>query len=68
MKLKNKVIIVTGAARHLGQAYAVRLAQEGAKLVITDVRDCSETLKLCEAAGAEVLSLDVDVTVVDQTE
>ena len=43
MKLKDKVIIITGAARHLGQAYAIRLAQEGAKLVVTDVRDCKET-------------------------
>ena len=68
MKLKDKVIIITGAARHLGQAYAVRLAQEGAKLVITDVRDCSETQKLCEAEGAEVVSLQIDVTNVEQTE
>jgi NAD(P)-dependent dehydrogenase (short-subunit alcohol dehydrogenase family) len=61
-RLQDKVIIVTGAARHLGQAYSVRLAQEGAKLVISDVLDCSETSALCEAEGAEVLVLGVDVT------
>ena len=68
MKLKDKVIIITGAARHLGQAYAIRLAQEGAKLVVTDVRDCKETEELCKAEGAEVISLATDVTDVQQTE
>ena len=34
MRLQDKVIIVTGAAHHIGQAYALRCAQEGAKLVI----------------------------------
>lgn len=61
-RLDGKVIVVTGAARHLGQAYAVRLAEEGAKLVLADVLDCAETTTLCEAAGAEVLALSVDVT------
>ena len=68
MRLEGKVIIVTGAARHLGQAYAVRLAREGARLAIADVLDCSETSALCEAEGAETLSLAVDVTSVAETE
>ena len=55
MRLEGKVIIITGAARHLGQAYAVRLAKEGAKLTVADVIDCAETARLCEAEGAEVL-------------
>ncbi len=67
MRLEGKVIIVTGAARHLGQAYAVRLAQEGAKLTVADVLDCSETARLCEAECAEVLPLSVDVTSEEET-
>ena len=67
MRLEGKVIIVTGAARHLGQAYAVRLAKEGAKLTVADVLDCSETARLCEAEGAEVLPLNVDVTSEEET-
>lgn len=67
MRLEGKVIIVTGAARHLGQAYAVRLAREGAKLAVADVLDCSETARLCEAEGAEVLPLNVDVTSEEET-
>ncbi len=67
MRLEGKVIIVTGAARHLGQAYAVRLAKEGAKLAIADVLDSSETARLCEAEGAEVLPLNVDVSSEEET-
>ena len=42
MRLQDKVVIITGAAHHIGQAYAVRAAQEGAKVVICDIRDCSD--------------------------
>lgn len=37
MKLQGKVAIVTGGARGLGKAYAMRMAEEGAKLVVVDV-------------------------------
>lgn len=36
MKLENKVAVVTGAGRGIGKAIAVRLADEGAKVVIVD--------------------------------
>lgn len=62
MRLKDKVCIVTGAGRNLGQAYSVRLASEGAKVVACDVLDCGETAQLVQAAGAECLPLRVDVT------
>ncbi len=61
-QLHNQVIIVTGAARHLGQAYAIKFAREGLRLVVCDVRDVSETAAACEAEGAEVLALQIDVT------
>ena len=35
--LKDKVAIVTGSARGLGAASARRLAEEGAKVIITDI-------------------------------
>ena len=62
MRLQDKVVIVTGAAHHIGQAYAVRAAQEGAKVVICDIRDCSETAEMVAEAGGEVLSLRTDVS------
>ena len=39
MKLKNKIAIITGAARGIGLACAERFIAEGAKVVITDVLD-----------------------------
>lgn len=62
MKLQGKVIVVTGAARGIGQEYAVAAAREGARVVAVDVNDCTDTRNLVIAAGGEALSLKVDVT------
>jgi NAD(P)-dependent dehydrogenase (short-subunit alcohol dehydrogenase family) len=66
-RLQDKVCIVTGAARNLGQAYAVRLAEEGAKVTACDVLDCSETAAKIEELGGEVLPLRIDVSDEAQT-
>jgi len=39
MKLKDKVAIITGAARGIGKAIAARYVQEGAKVVIADLNE-----------------------------
>jgi len=39
MKLKDKVAIITGAGQGLGRAYALRLAQEGAKVVVAELNE-----------------------------
>ena len=62
MQVKDKVIIVTGGGRGLGQAYAQALAAEGAKVVAADIRDTAETVASVEAAGGEILGLELDVT------
>src|SRR5687767_4620355 len=61
MMLKDKVAIVTGAARGLGRAYAEALAREGAAVVAGDVRDCADTASAIRAAGGRVLSIALDV-------
>ncbi len=66
-RLEDQVIIITGAAGGIGQAYATRVAQEGAKVVACDIQDCEETAGLVRQAGAEVLPLHVDVTNEEQT-
>jgi len=54
--LKGRVALVTGGARGLGAAAAKALAGEGAKVVVTDVRDGGET---AAAVGGAYLKHDV---------
>ncbi len=65
MKFDDKVIVITGAARGLGQEYARQFAQRGARVVVSDLRDCNETLAAIENEGAEGLAVKVDVTNAD---
>ena len=51
MRLKDKVAIITGAGAGIGEAIAVRFADEGAQLVLNDLHD-SPSLR---TAGAVVL-------------
>jgi len=37
VKAKDKVAIITGAGQGLGRAYALRLAKEGAKVVVAEL-------------------------------
>ena len=67
MNFENKVAVVTGAARGLGQAYAKELAARGANIVACDLRSCDETRSIVESEGAECLALETDVTRADST-
>ena len=64
-RLLNKVAIITGAASNpgLGYASAMRFAQEGAKLVITDIDmdGLAAAEKDLVALGAEVLAMEQNV-------
>jgi len=67
MRLKDKVAIVTGSAGGLGRAYSLRFTQEGAKVAVCDVLDCTETVEQIEALGGEVLALKTDVSSEEST-
>ena len=62
MQLKDKVAVVTGAARGLGRAYVEALAAEGASIVAADLNDCADTVAAVEAAGGRAIATTVDVS------
>uniref|UniRef100_A0A831UCJ0 3-oxoacyl-[acyl-carrier-protein] reductase n=1 Tax=Geobacter metallireducens TaxID=28232 RepID=A0A831UCJ0_GEOME len=63
MSLEGKVAIVTGASRGIGRAIALKLAREGASLVVTatTVESARNTAAEVEALGQKALALAVDV-------
>jgi p-cumic alcohol dehydrogenase len=61
MTVQGKVIVITGAARGIGQEYARSLGAAGARVVAADISDCSATLDLIKKAGGEGLAVKLDV-------
>lgn len=61
-RLKDRVAVVSGAATGLGKAAAARLAAEGAKVEILDIKDAAETVAEIRAAGGEAHASICDVT------
>jgi len=61
--LKNKVVLVTGAASGIGRAIAVLAAHEGAHLVLSDIdaHAGNDTLRQLQGLGAEALFAASDV-------
>jgi L-rhamnose 1-dehydrogenase len=64
MRLGGKVAIVTGAARGIGQAIALRFGHEGARVAIVDLREAEglETVRLIETAGSQACFVRTDVS------
>jgi 3-oxoacyl-[acyl-carrier protein] reductase len=65
MKLKGKVAIVTGGARDLGRAVSIKLASEGAKVIVNyfdNPEDAQETLKMIQGDGGEAIIVQGDMT------
>jgi NAD(P)-dependent dehydrogenase (short-subunit alcohol dehydrogenase family) len=61
MSLEGRVALVTGAGRGLGEAYARRLAREGARVVVSDV-DLDGMERVAESIGADAFPWAIDVT------
>jgi SDR family mycofactocin-dependent oxidoreductase len=74
-RLSGRVAFITGAARGQGRSHAVRLAEEGADVVISDIcarvatngvaastpEELAETVRLVEKTGQRVISREADV-------
>jgi len=68
-RLDGKVCIVTGAARGLGRAFALRLADDGASLAICDIETelLEAVARQIEGKGRRVLSMRTDVSKPEDT-
>jgi 3-oxoacyl-[acyl-carrier protein] reductase len=65
MKLKGKTAVVTGGARDIGREVAIKLAKEGANVVVNyylSQEDGDTTLKLIEEAGGKAIIVQGDMT------
>ena len=64
MRIKDRVAVVTGSGRGIGAATVKRLAEEGAKVVVTDINE-EGSIKVADeikAKGGEAIAVKTDVT------
>jgi 3-oxoacyl-[acyl-carrier protein] reductase len=68
-KLKDKVAIITGGAQGIGRAFSLGMADEGAKIVVSDINvdAANVTVRDVEARGGEAIAIKSDVSVVEDT-
>ena len=70
-KFDGKTVLITGAGRGIGRAIAVKFGQEGANVIVNDLRDddnAKETIKQVEASGAKAFFIAADISKVDSVQ
>jgi 3-oxoacyl-[acyl-carrier protein] reductase len=69
--LAGRVALVTGAARGIGRAIALRLAQDGVAVVVNyagSAQQAQETVGLIEKSGGHAVAVQADVSMVGNVE
>jgi len=61
MRLEGKTAVITGAAGGFGEGMAKRFAEEGANVVIADLKG-DEAYRVADEIGARAVAIEVDVT------
>lgn len=69
MRLRDKVIVVTGGGVGIGRAYAMGLAKEGARVVVADIQEdeASKVAAEIKRLDGEAFAVPVDVTSTEKT-
>ena len=70
-KFTGQTVLVTGSGRGIGRAIAVKFGQEGANVVVNDLRDddnAKETINQVLATGAKAIFLQADISRVENVQ
>ncbi len=70
LELKNKIAIITGARRGMGKSHALKLAEAGAKVVVSDIsqEDCRKVVDEIKKNKGEAIAVKCDVTKKEEVE
>jgi NAD(P)-dependent dehydrogenase (short-subunit alcohol dehydrogenase family) len=70
MELEGKVAIITGGRRGMGRIHALKLAEAGAKVVVSDIsqEDCQKVVEEIKERKAEALAVKCDVSKREEVE
>lgn len=68
MQIRDKTVVITGAARGIGRALALRFAGQGANIALLDLNAAAlePAVKQCAALGVRAMAYAIDVSVENQ--
>lgn len=70
MSLSGKIALITGGARGIGRSISMKLAKEGADIIVSDVNleGAKETAKEIEGMGRKSIAVEADISVLEKAE